>query len=338
MLDLIWIFPLSFFIALTICILFLPYYIKKAHDVDMVGIDVHKLDMPKIAEGGGVILMLAYLLGLFIFIPFLYEPSTSAYTEEMIKIIGTAATVLFSTLIGLTDDIFETRWRIKVLTPMLGGVPLAVMSLGRPTISTPFSAPYDVLDFEFFGVFGMVFFYAFIVPFVVTACANAVNMLAGLNGLEAGSTLIIASALTLLSILKGKTEAQIILIPFLGALIAFLYYNKYPSRVFPGDVGTFGMGTVIACVAMLAHLERAVFVMFLPHSINAALFFIGRLKGKAPPREAPMNPNGTIPCPTKWSLRCIISQIHPMKEKTLTYVMWTIVALFAVVGMFVYGL
>lgn len=276
--------------------------------------------------------MLAYLIGLFIFIPFLNEPSTNIYTEG---IIVTAATVLFSTFIGLIDDVYEVRWRVKALTPMLGGVPLAVMSLGRPTISTPFG----VLNFEtMFGLYGLVFFYAFVVPFIVTACANAVNMLAGLNGLEAGSTLIIALALTVVSILKEKHEGLIILIPFLGALIAFLYFNKYPSRVFPGDVGTFGMGTIIACVAMLAHLERAVFVMFIPHTANAILFFIGKLKGKAPPREAPMNPDDTVPCPTRWSLRCLILQIYPMKEKTLTYVMWAIVALFAVVGMFIYGL
>jgi len=338
MLDPLWIFPLSFFISLTICIFLLPHYIRKAHAVDMVGVDLHKVGKPKIAESGGIILMLAYLLGLFIFIPFLYEPSTNIYTEEMVKIVGTAATVLFSTFIGLVDDIYEIRWRIKALTPMLGGVPLAVMQLGRPSISTPFSAPFDVLDFALFGVFGLVFFYAFVVPFIVSACANAVNMLAGLNGLEAGSTLIIVSALTMLSVLQEKTEGLIILIPFLGALIAFLYFNKYPSRVFPGDVGTLGMGTVIACVAVLAHLERAVFIMFLPHTINAALFFVGKLKGKAPPRKGPMNPDGTIPCPTKWSLRCLILQIHPMKEKTLTYVMWAIIALFAVIGMFVYGL
>ncbi|MFQ6087233.1 MAG: hypothetical protein ACE5OV_04350, partial [Candidatus Bathyarchaeia archaeon] len=107
MLDLIWIFPLSFFIALTICILLLPHYIKKALAVDMVGIDVHKPHMPKVAESGGIVLMIAYLMGLFIFIPFLDKPSTNIYTEE---IIGTAATVLFSTFIGLIDDIYEIRW------------------------------------------------------------------------------------------------------------------------------------------------------------------------------------------------------------------------------------
>jgi UDP-N-acetylglucosamine--dolichyl-phosphate N-acetylglucosaminephosphotransferase len=331
MADLTWIFLLSFFISLIFCILLLPHYIRKAKAVDMVGKDVHKFGSPKVAESGGITLMVAYLIGLFIFIPFLNKPSTNVYTRE---IIGTAATVLFSTFIGLIDDIYEIRWRIKVLTPMLGGVPLAVMSLGRPTISTPIG----ILNFALLGTFGLIFFYAIVVPFIVTACANAVNMLAGLNGLEAGSTLIIASALTILSTRTGKTEALMLLVPLIGAFIGFLYFNKYPSRVFPGDVGTFGMGTIIACVAILAHLERAVFVMFLPHTINALLFFIGKLKGEAPPREAPLNPNGTIPCPTKWSLRCLILRIHPMKEKTSIYVMWIIVAIFAISGMFVYGL
>lgn len=331
MFDLTWIFLLSFFISLIFCMLFLPHYIRKARAVDMVGRDVHKPGSPKVAESGGVALMIAYLIGLFIFIPFLGEPLTNIYTRE---IIGTAATVLFSTFIGLIDDVYEIRWRIKVLTPMLGGVPLAVMSLGRPTISTPLG----IVNFKLFGAFGLIFFYAFIVPFIVTACANGVNMLAGLNGLEAGSTLIIALALTMLSIRTGKIEGLILLVPLIGAFLGFLYFNKYPSSVFPGDVGTFGMGAVIACVAMIAHLERAAFVMFIPHTVNAILFFIGKLKGEAPPREAPMNPNGTIPCPTKWSLRCLILQVHPMREKTAIYVMLTIVAIFAVIGTLVYGI
>ncbi|UCC33949.1 MAG: hypothetical protein JSW53_02810 [Candidatus Bathyarchaeota archaeon] len=331
MLDVAWVFPISFLVSMVFCFLLLPHYIKKAQAVDMVGIDIHKPGNPKIAESGGIILMLAYLLGLFFFIAFLNKPSTNIYIEE---IIGTAATVLFSSFIGLIDDVYEVRWRIKALTPMLGGIPLAVMSLGRPTISTPLG----VLDFALLGVVGLVFFYAIIVPFVVTACANAVNMLAGLNGLESGSILIIASALALLSLIKGKNEGLLILTPLIGGLLAFLYFNKYPSKVFIGDVGTFGMGTIIACVAMLAHLERAAFVMFIPHTINAILFFLGKLKGKTPSRRAPMNPDGTIPCTTKWSLRCLILQIHPMKEKEITYVIWGIVALCSAIGIFAYGL
>jgi len=317
----------SFFIALLTCLVVFPYYIRRAKQVGITGQDIHKPGAPAIAECGGVILILAYLLGLFFFIPFGNE-------NLDLEIIGTAATVLLTSFIGFTDDIYETRWRIKVLTPLLGGVPLAVMRLGRTTILTPFG----VLDFATLGLIGLILFYAIILPFAVTASANAINMFAGLNGQEAGSSLIMALALLFLTVQLDKPIGYIILTPFIGALLAFLYFNRYPSRVFPGDVGTFGMGAVIACVAILADLERAAVVMFIPYFINAVLFFIGKLKRVPPPREAQMNPNGTLPAPSIWSLRNIILRIHPMKEKALVSTLLLIVALFALAGMLAYGM
>jgi UDP-N-acetylglucosamine--dolichyl-phosphate N-acetylglucosaminephosphotransferase len=316
----------SLLLSMVACLILLPPYIKKAKQVGVTGLDIHKPGSPAIAECGGVILVLAYLIGLFFFIPFIDETSNE-------EIIGTAATVLLASFIGFIDDIYETRWRIKVLTPLLGGVPLAVMRLGRTTMQTPIG----VLDFETFGLLGLIVFYALILPFAVTASANAVNMFAGLNGQEAGSSAIMALAMLFLAVRSEKPIGVIILIPLVGALISFLYFNKYPSRVFPGDIGTFGMGTVLACVAILADLERAALVMFLPHTINAVLFFIGKMKRQPPPREAQMNADGTLPAPTIWSLRSVILRVHPMRERTLVYVMLVIVAVFSVAGMLAYG-
>jgi len=316
----------SFVISLLVCLLLLPSYIRKAKQVGITGLDIHKPCSPVVAECGGVILILAYLIGFFFFVPFINE----TLNEE---IIGTAATILLAAFIGFIDDIYETRWRIKVLTPLLGGVPLAVMRLGRTTMQTPFG----LLDFAALGLFGVVLFYAFVLPFGVTASANAVNMFAGLNGQEAGSSLLISLALLYLAIRLDKPIGYIILTPFIGALLAFLFFNRYPSKVFPGDVGTFGMGTVIACVAILADLERAAFIMFIPHTVNAILFFIGKLKREPPPREAQMNADGTLPAPSIWSLRSILLRLRPMNEKTLVVVLLLMVAAFSIAGMLAYG-
>ncbi len=322
----------SFLVSLIVCLLVLPSYIRKAKQVGITGLDIHKPNAPAIAECGGVILILAYLIGLFFFIPFIGDMSNA--DELNAEIIGTAATVLLAAFVGFVDDIYETRWRIKVLTPLLGGIPLAVLQLGRSTFQTPFG----VLDFRSLGLAGLILFFLILLPVVVTACANAVNMFAGLNGLEAGSCAIMAVALLALAVRENKPEGYIILTPFLGALLAFLFFNKYPSKIFPGDVGTFGMGAVIACAAILADLERAALIMFIPYIVNAALFFIGKLKRVPPPRDAQMNPDGTLPAPSIWSLRSIILRAHPMKEKTLVYVMLAIVALFSIIGMLSYGI
>ena len=320
----------SFMISLAACLLTLPRYIKRAKQVGVTGQDIHKPGSPAVAESGGVILVLAYLLGLFFFIPF-----SNAFADEVLnlEIVGTAATVMLTAFIGFADDLYELRWRIKVLTPLLGGVPLAVMRLGRETISTPFG----VLDFAAFGSLGLVLF-AVVLLFAVTASANGINMFAGLNGQEAGSALIMSLALLFLAFRLEKTIGYIILIPFIGALGAFLYFNWYPSRVFPGDVGTLGMGAVIACVAILASLERAAVIMFIPYFINAVLFFIGKLKRAPPPRDGQMNPDGTLPAPSIWSLRSIILRLHPMKEQSMVITMLLLVAVFSVIGMLAYGI
>ena len=323
----------SFMISLAVCLLTLPRYIKRAKQVGVTGQDIHKLGSPAVAESGGVILVLAYLIGLFFFIPFSTALATDANENLNLEIVGTAATVMLTAFIGFADDLYELRWRIKVLTPLLGGVPLAVMRLGNETIRTPFGD----LRFADFGTLGLVLF-AVILLFAVTASANGINMFAGLNGQEAGSALIMSLALLFLAFRFGKAIGYIVLIPFIGALIAFLYFNWYPSSVFPGDVGTLGMGAVIACVAVLASLERAAVIMFIPYLVNAVLFFIGKLKRVPPPRNAQMNSDGTLPAPSIWSLRSIILRIHPMKEKPLVITMLLIIAVFSVIGMLTYGI
>jgi UDP-N-acetylglucosamine--dolichyl-phosphate N-acetylglucosaminephosphotransferase len=320
------IYAVSFLISLLACFLVIPSYIKKAKQAGITGLDIHKPGSPVIAESGGIILILAYLVGLFFFVPF----NSGGLNDELL---GAAATILLASFIGFIDDIYETRWRIKVLTPLLGGVPLVVLRLARTTVLTPFA----VVDFASFGTLGLIVFYALIL-FAVTASANAVNMFAGLNGLEAGSSVIMALALLFLSVRLNIVEGMIILVPFLGAMSAFLIFNRYPSRIFPGDVGTFGMGTVIACVAILADLERAAVIMFIPHIVNAVLFFIGKLKRVPPPREAQMNSDGTLPAPSIWSLRSVILRIHPMKENTLVYTMLLLVTAFSLAGLLAYGI
>jgi len=312
---------IGFAVSLVVCAALMPLYIRRAVKVRMTGTDIHKQGRPQIAEAGGIVLTLAYVLGLFSIIPN-YVLSGDGVVSA---IIATGATVLLCAFSGLVDDVFDLPWRMKVLTPLIGGVPIAVMLMGHSVMWTP-------LGYIDFGIL----FYVLIIPVVVTSCCNAVNMLAGLNGLEAGSVFITALGLLAASILQGVDMGIILLVPFLGALAAFMYYNRYPSRVFPGDVGTFSMGAVIASCAILAYLQRATFVMFIPHIVNAALFFLGKLQRRAPVRDAPLNPDGTLPTSSVWSLRNLILRIKPMTEKQAIVVVWAIVGVFAILGGLVY--
>ena len=93
----------------------------------------------------------------------------------------------------------------------------------------------------------------FIVPiiiFIVMFTANAVNIADGMDGLAGGMLIITFSALTLLSWINGFGEVAIINATTVGALVAYTYFNIKPARFMMGDVGSLGLGALLAVNAL----------------------------------------------------------------------------------------
>lgn len=85
-----------------------------------------------------------------------------------------------------------------------------------------------------------------LIIFFVMFTANAVNVADGMDGLAGGSLLITFSALTLLSWLLGYQTIAILNATVVGALIAYTYFNIKPARFQMGDVGSLGLGALLA--------------------------------------------------------------------------------------------
>ncbi len=113
-------------------------------------------------------------------------------------------------------------------------------------------------------------FYAFVIIFVMTAVSNGANMTDGLDGLAAGVSAIIGTALGIFAYVSSHTEyanyLNIMYIPnsselviyiaaFIGATVGFLWYNSYPAQVFMGDTGSLTLGGIIGLFAVLIRIE-----------------------------------------------------------------------------------
>ncbi len=48
-----------------------------------------------------------------------------------------------------------------------------------------------------------------------------------------------------------------------GALLAFLWFNWYPAKVFPGDTLTYSVGALVACIAILGDMEKIAVILFI---------------------------------------------------------------------------
>lgn len=94
----------------------------------------------------------------------------------------------------------------------------------------------------------------FIIPvmiFIVMFTANAVNIADGMDGLAGGMLIPTFSALTILSWLGNFTEMAMLNATVMGALIAYTYFNIKPARFMMGDVGSLGLGALLAINALV---------------------------------------------------------------------------------------
>ncbi|HQF57311.1 MAG TPA: phospho-N-acetylmuramoyl-pentapeptide-transferase [Candidatus Magasanikbacteria bacterium] len=90
-----------------------------------------------------------------------------------------------------------------------------------------------------------------LIIFFVMFTANAVNVADGMDGLAGGSLIITFSALTILSWITGYNEIMILNATTVGALITYTYFNIKPARFQMGDVGSLGLGSLLAINAIV---------------------------------------------------------------------------------------
>jgi UDP-N-acetylglucosamine--dolichyl-phosphate N-acetylglucosaminephosphotransferase len=277
----LWIVFLVTILSFVVTFFTLPSWIKRARATGFTGKDLHK-NNEDVAELGGISVILGVIVSLLIFVGI---ETFYLKGESLIFLLAAIGSLLIASIIGLTDDVLG--WRLglsqkeKVLLTFFVPIPMMAVNAG-----------HSVMKFPFLGRVELGLIYPLvIIPLGIMGATNGFNMLAGYNGLEAGMGVIILSSLAYLAWQVGAVPAAVVAACFLFALMAFLFYNKYPSKVFPGDVLTYPVGASLAIVAILADLERYAVILFFPYYIE----FILKARGKFKPEwEANVLEDGSL--------------------------------------------
>jgi UDP-N-acetylglucosamine--dolichyl-phosphate N-acetylglucosaminephosphotransferase len=156
----------------------------------------------------------------------------------------------------------------------------------------------------------------------MTAATNAFNLLAGFNGLEAGLSIIIFTTISFISFMQGNITLLIVLACWVGALIGFLKFNKYPSRIFPGDIVTLVSGSLAGISAIVLHMEFLIGFLVLLYIIE---FFIKLSRNFKTECFGIPQRNGTIkPNPKGGSLTHLVLRTGKFTEKKLVWTFYII--------------
>jgi UDP-N-acetylglucosamine--dolichyl-phosphate N-acetylglucosaminephosphotransferase len=290
-------------IAFLITFAVMPTLIRRLKKAKIVGKDIHKISKPEVAEMGGIGILFGFAIALMVGV-YLCPEWQSQLTISLIVILLTG-------IIGMVDDLIMLSSKEKLILLWIAGLP--IMWVTPPNVSI---------------------IYMLSIPIAVSIASNLTNMLAGLNGIETGLGVIALTSLTLSCIIMNKYDVAIISFSMLGALIAFLFYNKYPANVFPGDVGTLIIGACIAIIAFIGRVKIIALIVLIPNIVDGFLKFRSAgVMERQNFKPTQVKENGILIAPPggfNSLIRSILKK--PMREEQVVHIIWGIGLFFGLLG------
>lgn len=143
----------------------------------------------------------------------------------------------------MKSDFFGLKLRHKLI--------LEILLAGIISWWLYFDLRIDIFHVPFLGIIKMGWWFLPFSSFVIIAFANAFNITDGLDGLSSGLLMIALAAFWIVSSSILDTPMSVFIALWLGSLLAFLYFNVYPARIFLGDVGALSFGATLAVVGLV---------------------------------------------------------------------------------------
>ena len=274
---------LGFVVSFAATFFAVPYFIRFFSGIELWATDAQKKDKRLVPLGGGIPVLIGFLLGLFCLVAI--DTFVVGLGLDVKILFAALISMLLIALVGFFDDLNVRRerreigsdavdfkvglrqWQKPLLT-LFAALPLMVVGAGVSSMFLPFFGTIDV---------GLLY-PLLLIPIAVVCVSNAANMLAGLNGLEAGTSAVALLALGGYLAFLGRFEAAAIAFCVLAALLAFLRYNWAPAKIFPGDSLTYFNGAAIVSVVVIGNIEKFGVIVFIPWIIEAFLKLRGRFK------------------------------------------------------------
>ena len=256
--------------AVVLTIALMPFWIKflrSSHIGQQVRADGPESHLVKQGTPtmGGVIMLIAVIVVALVI---------GRYSPNIYVLLG--ATVLTG-LLGLVDDASKViKERSLGLTPkakLIGQFSIATIFclvavnwLGvAPTVDIPFICLLDL------GVLTTVvpigsgiaipWLYLIFVDILLVGMCNAVNLTDGLDGLAAGTVMIVMIVMAAIAYRSDMFGPAVFAAALAGACVGFLWYNSFPADIFMGDTGSLALGMALGCLSVLTKTEFLVLIV-----------------------------------------------------------------------------
>ncbi len=191
---------------------------------------------------GGLIFIIALVLCLLGSIPF-----TTDFSVFYVLALG-----LCFGLVGFLDDFCKLKFKRNL---GLTAIQKALLQMAVSALYLYLLYSQGILTCDIYVPFFNVTFYLhpivyiFFAMFVMVGCVNSVNLTDGVDGLCGSVTVPVMVFFTAAAFAMGKTDMAVLPACLVGGLIAYLFYNWHPAKVFMGDTGSLFLGGIVCALA-----------------------------------------------------------------------------------------
>lgn len=227
---------------------------------DAQGVLVRPYDGPRVPEAMGLVSATVYLVLMFFFlpVPFLHDyaswgsgtggswggsrvgesqPSAHEFylpAAHLSKLLCALLAICCMCFLGFADNVLDLRWRDRLWLPLAASLPLLIVYArdggGTLIVLPKLVAPWLGSSVTLGGVY-----YAFMAALAIF-CTNSINILAGVNGLEVGQSVVVAATIVVNNIIQlcrwpegplhdNNLFSLYLVLPFLGCSLGLLYLN-----------------------------------------------------------------------------------------------------------------
>jgi len=172
-------------------------------------------------------------------------------------------TFISFSLLGLYDDIlkiFNLNQNKFIIKP-LRKTTLTILLSGLISLMLYLNLQIEIFYIPFIGTITLGWFFVPISTLIISFFSKAFDITDGMDGLAVGNLLISLIAFWAISLTVIDSILSVFIALWVGSLIAFLYFNVYPARIWLGNVGSLSFGATLAVIAILLGKTGVLFLI-----------------------------------------------------------------------------
>lgn len=238
---------LSFISAFVVTLIAIPIVISMLRRLSLFDIpNARKLHAIPVPTMGGIAITAGMMIALLLWFPFSSNLPQICFFFSVMILFG----------LGMLDDLKDLAARYKFMVQIALALLIALSGIRI----TSFNGLFSIDELPLMAQ------YSFTV-LVIVGITNAFNLIDGIDGLAGGVGFMSLTTLGIFLTMSGDANTALIAFALAGAILAFLYFNFNPAKIFMGDTGSLVLGFVIAVLSIrLLQVNQFNALPVLPHA------------------------------------------------------------------------